>query len=299
VLRVIQVSQHYLAPGRVGKRLYMAATGQLQHLGRWRSLVQAQTIGKRHDGIIQTVEDQHRRVAHVRHRVKRTVGIRYQPGQRHLQRPGQPGGAQGKLPHFAVTGRHAIEHQGRDALPLLRVLTQIMNTHRAAQALPQHNQRQSLGLRLMLQPVKSGIDVLVHLRQPRRPLGQAITAIVEHQHLIALLRQPGRGAQVVSQVAAIAVQMKHRALEWHAFFGRQPPTVQAGAIGGCQGNITVVQAGGRRGDRLAGLGVEQQGAASAEGQQQAECSQGFHQNDSPERVSVGAGLLAMTSARFK
>ena len=277
----------------------MAATGQLQHLGRWRSLVQAQAIGKRHDGIIEAVEDQHRRVAHVRYRVKSTVGIRYQPGQRHLQRPGQPGRAQGKLPHFAVTGRHAIEHHRLDSRALLRVLAQVVDAHGAAQALPQHNQRQAPGLRLVLQPVEGGVDVLIHRRQPRRTLGQAITAIVEHQHLIALLRQPGRGAEMVSQVAAIAVQMQHRALEWHAFFGRQPPTVQAGAIGGCQGDIAVVQARGRRGDRLAGLGIEQQGAASAEGQQQAECSQGFHQNDSPERVSVGAGLLAMTSARFK
>ena len=66
----------------------------------------------------------------------------------------------------------------------------------------------------------SRVDVLIHTWQARRALRQAVTAIVEHQHLIALRRQPGSRAKVVGQVAAIAVQVQHRTLERHTFFGR-------------------------------------------------------------------------------
>jgi len=100
------------------------------------------------------------------------------------------------------------------------MLAQVVNPHRATQALPQHNQRQALSLGLVLQPVESRVDVLIHTWQARRALRQAVTAIVEHQHLIALRRQPGSRAKVVGQVAAIAVQMQHRTLERHTFFGR-------------------------------------------------------------------------------
>ena len=77
------------------------------------------------------------------------------------------------------------------------------------------------------------------------------------------------------QVAAVAVQMQHRAFDLDTLFGRQPPAVQLEAVGGGQGDVAVFEFGFFRGEQLAGLGVEQQRAATAQGQEKAEECRGF------------------------
>ncbi|MNH37838.1 hypothetical protein D3C79_987940 [compost metagenome] len=64
------------------------------------------------------------------------------------------------------------------------------------------------------------------------------------------------------------MQVQHRALDLDTGLGRQPPAMQADAVGGGQSNVTVFQLGPFRRERLARLGVEQQAAAPAQAQQE-------------------------------
>ncbi|MDT4882604.1 hypothetical protein FQZ97_1185650 [compost metagenome] len=49
------------------------------------------------------------------------------------------------------------------------------------------------------------------------------------------------------QIAAIAVQVQHRALDLDTFFRRQPPAVQLEAVGGGQGDVAEFEFGFLRG----------------------------------------------------
>jgi len=72
------------------------------------------------------------------------------------------------------------------------------------------------------------------------------------------------------------VQVQHRALDLHAFFRRQPPAVQLHAVGGGKRDIAVFEMGLFRGEQLAGLGVEQQRAATVQGQEEADDAEDSH-----------------------
>ncbi|MNP24944.1 hypothetical protein D3C76_1177320 [compost metagenome] len=104
---------------------------------------------------------------------------------------------------------------------------QVVDGHRAAQALPQQHQRLALDFGRLVEPGHGRGDVLVHLGQAWLALGQAIASVIDHQHLVALLWQPVATAQVAGQVAAVAVQVQHRALDLDPCLGGQPPTVQS------------------------------------------------------------------------
>ncbi|MNG06352.1 hypothetical protein D3C84_895820 [compost metagenome] len=78
------------------------------------------------------------------------------------------------------------------------------------------------------------------------------------------------------QVAAVAVQVQDGALDLDTLFRRQPPGVQLEAVGGGQGDLAVFELGFFRGEQLSGLGVEQQGAATAQGQEKAEDAEDSH-----------------------
>lgn len=90
---------------------------------------------------------------------------------------------------------------------------QVVNGHGAAEALAQQHQGLALDLRGVVQPIHGRLDVLVNRRQARLALGEAIAAIVDHQHLVALLWKPIAAAQMPGQVAAIAMQVQYRALD--------------------------------------------------------------------------------------
>lgn len=190
MLRVVQITQHHGLPGLVGKCLHMAATRQLQHPGRRRGLIQANAIGHRHDRIIQAMEQQLGHAGQLRHGVDRTVSVGHQPRQGHLKRPCYPGRTQGELSYVTITGGHTVQYQRLELRLALRVRCQVMHGECATQALAQHNQRPSLGFRRLVDPVERRINVLVDRRQRRLAFRQTIPAIVQQQHLIALLRQP-------------------------------------------------------------------------------------------------------------
>ncbi len=157
----------------------------------------------------------------------------------------------------AITGRHAIQHQGLELFLPLRVLRQPMHRHRAAQTLPEQHQRFAFDLGRVVEPGERGVDVLVDRRQARLAFGQTVAAIVDQQDLIAVLRQPPAAAQMHRQIAAVAVQMQDRAFDLDARFGRQPPGVEFQAISGEQGDGAVFEFGFVRGEDLARFRVEQ------------------------------------------
>ncbi|MNN29945.1 hypothetical protein D3C81_1435710 [compost metagenome] len=269
---VIKKTQHHLAPDRVGKGLHMAASSQLQHPWRRCVLVQADAVVHWYQGVVDAMEEQFGWAAQALDRTDRAVTIGYQPGQWHLQGPGQPRCTQRKAPDITVTGRHTIEHQGAEALALLGVGCQVVDGHCPAQALPQQYQGFALDFRGLVEPCHGRCDVIVDLWQAGLALGQAIAPVIDHQHLIALLRQPVATAQVTGQIAAIAVQVQYRALDLDTRLGRQPPAMQADAVGGGQGDIVVLQLGTLGRERLARFRVEQQAAAPAQAQQrQTQC----------------------------
>nr|GFD34855.1 hypothetical protein [Tanacetum cinerariifolium] len=112
------------------------------------------------------------------------------------------------------------------------------------------------------------VDVLIDRRQAGVAFGMAITAIVQQQHLVPLLGKPIAAAQVPGHVAAVTVQVQHRALDRNAGFRGQKPGIELFAVGGRQGQITVRQVSLFRGQRDVSLRVEQQFAATGEGQEQ-------------------------------
>ncbi|MNS44357.1 hypothetical protein D3C72_767990 [compost metagenome] len=156
------------------------------------------------------------------------------------------------------------------------MLHEVVNGHRPAKALPEQDQRLTLDLGRLVEPFECSVDVLVDRRQTRFAFGQTVAAIVHQQHLITFFRQPPTSAQMHRQIAAVAVQVQHRAFDLHSLFRRQPPSVQPDTIGGGKGHVAVFELGFFRGEQLAGFGVEQQGAATAQGQQKAEGAEDSH-----------------------
>ncbi len=219
-----------------------------------------------------------------------SVVVGHQPGQRHLQRPGQPGTVQHVPGDAAVARRYPVEHQRLELALALRMLGQVVDRQRAAETLPQQHALGALHLRRLVEPGERRVDVAVDLRQSRLALRLAVAAIVEHQHLVALGGQPPRAAEVPGQVAAVAVQVEHSAFHRHAFLRRQPPGAQAHAVGGGQGDVAVLQPGARRSDLHHRLGIEQQRTAATE-EQRAEYQQRDQQALHP--------LLVLTSSRAR
>ncbi|MNN51367.1 hypothetical protein D3C81_1659990 [compost metagenome] len=114
----------------------MPAPGQLQNPWRRRSLIQADAVGKGHERVVDALEEQFRRFTQAIDGVDGTVAVRYQPGQRHLQRP-EPGCTHGIAADISVAGRHAIEHHRLEALTLFGVLGQVIDGQCPAEALAQ------------------------------------------------------------------------------------------------------------------------------------------------------------------
>ncbi|MNF93866.1 hypothetical protein D3C84_765570 [compost metagenome] len=177
------------------------------------------------------------------------------------------------------------------------MLNEVVDSHRTAKALAEQDQRLALDLGGLVEPFERRIDVLIDRRQARFAFGQAITAIVHQQHLIALFRQPPTPAQMHWQIAAVTVQVQHRAFDLDTLLHRQPPRVQLETIGGVQGDGAVFEPGLFRREQLAGFGIKQQGAATAQGQEKADDAEDSHplkprENGIGIRPNVGAGLLA-------
>nr|GFB28934.1 hypothetical protein [Tanacetum cinerariifolium] len=130
VLRIVQITNHDLAPGGVAEGLNMRPAGQLQHSRQRRSLIQADAVVQRHL-------------------------------RRPLEGPGEPGCAEGITRHLAVACRNAIKHQRFDPRALLRMFGQVVHGQRPANTLAEDHQRLALHFGCGVQPVKSRVDVLV------------------------------------------------------------------------------------------------------------------------------------------
>ncbi len=97
---------------------------------------------------------------------------------------------QRKLADTAVTGGHAVEDERLELLLSFGVLDQVVHCHRATETLTEQDQWFSSNLWRFVQPLERGIDILVNRRQAWLAFRQSVTAIVDQQDLITLLRQP-------------------------------------------------------------------------------------------------------------
>ncbi len=150
-----------------------------------------------------------------------------------------------------------------------------MHRQRPTNALPQDHKGFALHLRGSVQPVESGLNILIDRRQTRLALRLAIASIIQHQHLIALLWQPPDATKMPGQVATVAVQMQHRALHRHAFLGGQPPAMQARTVGSGEVHVLILQARLVGCERNTCLGVEQHRTATGEREDQGENAEQF------------------------
>ncbi|MCY1441491.1 hypothetical protein D9M71_578090 [compost metagenome] len=160
---------------------------------------------------------------------------------------------------------------------------EVMHRQGAADALAEHYPRLAPNLGRLVEPGERGVDVLVKRGQAGRALGTAVAAIVQQQHLVALGRQPPTAAEVGGDIAAVAVQVQHGALHLDARFCRQPPGVQAGAVGGGQVDVAVFQLDPFRREGHVAVRIEQQRAAALQEQceedQQTVAHRGFLPGD--------------------
>lgn len=71
-----------------------------------------------------------------------------------------------------------------------------MHRQRPTNALTRDHKGFALHLRGSVQPVESGLNILIDRRQARLALRLAIASVIQHQYLIALLWQPPDATKV-------------------------------------------------------------------------------------------------------